>query len=98
MKTFIFSARGLLLIVTLWNKDEQNIGARATAGNSLCEITPDGIRRARAGMKAKMEMRRSWRWGSFAGDESRWLAMAVDWDGCEVVFTVIDFEMYGKVG
>jgi len=64
MKTVIFNARGLLPIVMVWKMNEQNMGARPTAGNGMCEITPDGMRRARAGMKAKMEMRRSWRWGS----------------------------------
>lgn len=64
MKTVIFSARGLLPMVMIWKRDEQNMGARPTAGNGICEIKPHGRRRARAGMKAKMDMRRSWRWGS----------------------------------
>jgi hypothetical protein len=59
MKTVIFRARGLLPMVMIWNKDEQNMGARPMAGHSRWEIRPQGRRRARAGMKAKMEIRRS---------------------------------------
>jgi PAB1-binding protein PBP1 len=74
MNTVIFNARGLLPIVMTWNKDEQNMGARPMAGHSRCEIKPQGRRRAKAGMKEKMDMRRSWRWGSFGGG---WWAMVV---------------------
>ena len=64
MKTVIFRARSLLPMVMIWKRDEQNMGTRPTAGNGMCEIKPHGRRRARAGMKAKIDMRRSWRWGS----------------------------------
>ena len=74
MNTVIFNARGLLPMVMSWNKDEQNMGARPIAGHSRFEIRPQGRRRATAGMKAKMDMRRSWRWGSVLGG---WWAMAV---------------------
>lgn len=74
MKTVILRARGLLPMVMIWNKDEQNIGARPMAGHSRREIRPQGRRRARAGIKAKMEMRRSWRWGSVVGG---WWAIVV---------------------
>jgi hypothetical protein len=60
MNTVIFGARGLLPMVMIWNRDEQNMGARPMAGHSRWEIKPQGRRRARAGMKARMEMRRSW--------------------------------------
>lgn len=61
MKTVIFRARGLLPMVMIWKRDEQIMGARPTAGHGMRKIKPHGIRRARAGMNAKMEMRRSWR-------------------------------------
>lgn len=67
MNTVILSLRGLLPMVMIWNKDEQNMGTRPMAGSSWLEIRPQGRRRARAGMKAKMEMRRSWRWRSIVG-------------------------------
>jgi hypothetical protein len=74
INTVIFSLYGLLPIVMTWNKDEQNMGTRPMAGNSFIEITPQGVSRARAGMKAKMDMRRSWRQGSVGGG---WWAMVV---------------------
>lgn len=74
MKTVNFSARGLLPNVMSWNKDEQNMGARPMAGNSRREIRPQGRRKATAGMKVKMDMRRSWRWGSVLGG---WWAIVV---------------------
>lgn len=70
MNTVIFSARGLLRIVMTWNRDEQNMGARPMAGHSRFEIRPQGRSRATAGMKEKMDMRRSWRWESVAGEEA----------------------------
>lgn len=77
MKTVIFRARGLLPMVMIRKREEQSMGARPTADHGMRKIKPHGRRRARAGMKAKMEMRRSWRWGSFVGGESRWWTMAV---------------------
>jgi len=59
MKTVVFGRRGLLPMVMSWNKDEQNMGAMPTTGHSRFEIKPQGRSRAKAGMKAKMDMRRS---------------------------------------
>jgi hypothetical protein len=61
-------------MVMTWSKDEQNMGARLMAGHSRREIRPRGRRRATAGMNAKIEMRRSWRWGSVGGG---WWTMVV---------------------
>ena len=79
MKTVVFGRRGLLPMVMSWNKDEQNMGAMPMTGHSRFEIRPQGRSRAKAGIKAKIDMRRSWRWGSLDGGAYGWfMAMAVE--------------------
>lgn len=67
------------------------MGARPMAGNSRLEIKPQGRRKATAGMKAKIDMRRSWRWGSVG--EGWWAMVGIEGERLKWGFVDVEIRM-----